>query len=158
MFNKYAEVALALGLAAYTLPSRNDGELRARDAPLSGDISQSATSVIDLTNQEFEQLNTYLPPEPRANGSAENRAVLNALLWSRQRGRSLTQLPTAYGISPEAARKRSERWAIACVWDRMLAAMDAFSLSFERREQLRALCVDQARRGTRIRNRRAKAS
>lgn len=111
----------------------------------------------DLTDAEFAALEPVLPPEPRQAGALSNRAVLDALLWVQRTRKKLTQLPVRYG-SPEAIRKRAERWAISGDWDRLLERIDALSFSVAKREAIRRLAQFHSIRGVRIRQSRLSAS
>ncbi len=104
----------------------------------------------DLTDAEFAALEPALPPEPRLAGALSNRTVLDALLWVQRTRKKLTQLPTRYG-SPEAIRKRAERWAVSGDWDRLLERLDTLSLTVAKRESIRRLAQFQSYRGARIR-------
>lgn len=141
-------VARCLGIDPNTLPPLEtaDSGRCDRDLPVSRAIPDS-----DLSDLEFELLSACFPPEPASENAIPNSVVLNALLWSRRASRKFTQLPARYGGSPEAVRKRCERWAVAGVWDRVLGALESVQLGEWRRAELRALCVLQIRRGERIR-------
>jgi transposase len=122
-------------------------------------IVQPAESTVrehtgDLTDAEFLVLMPFLPPEPRQAGAISNRTVLDALLWVQRTGKKLTQLPVRYG-SPEAVRKRAERWAVAREWDQLLGRLDGLDLSLAKRESVRRVAEAQAFRGARIRKSRS---
>lgn len=111
----------------------------------------------DLTDAEFAALEPALPPEPRQAGALSNRSVLDALLWVQRTRKKLTQLPTRYG-SPEAIRKRAERWAVSGDWDRLLDRLDTLSLTVAKREAIRRLSHFRSVQGIRIRQFRSSAS
>lgn len=110
-----------------------------------------SASDSDLSDAEFEMLRAFFPPEPFGENALPNSVVLNALLWSRRASRKLTQLPARYGGSPDAVRKRCQRWAVARIWERVLSELESVQLGESRRAELRSLCLVQARRGERIR-------
>lgn len=110
----------------------------------------------DLADAEFAALEPALPPEPRQAGALSNRAVLDALLWVQRASKRLTQVPARYG-SPEAIRKRAERWAVSGDWDRILERLDTLSLSVAKREAIRRLAQFHSHRGVRIRQSRRSA-
>lgn len=108
----------------------------------------------ELTDAEYQVLQSLLPPEPRQAGAILNRGVLNGLLWVQLTNNRLTHLPPCYG-TPEAVRKRAERWAVIGIWNRLLEHLDVLNLTASRRESIRRLAVAHARRGASIRQSRA---
>lgn len=142
-------VALVLGIDPSTLPR---GDYRAREAVESA-AAEEIMENNDLSEEEFQLLRPHLAPEPRSSKAILNKDVLDALLWCRATRRALTHLPVRYG-SAEAIRKRSERWAIAGVWDRLCNALPDLGLPERRRADLQRLCLAYGRRGERIRGER----
>lgn len=138
--------AEALGLDPSTLPSKH-----VIQAPKP---SPTHLTHEDLTDEEWNALSTHLPDEPRQRNAISNRQVLNALLWLHETRRAMTQLPERYGTS-EAVRKRSERWAVAGVWQDLTLKIDGLELSESRSRALRRIGEQEARRGKRIRKSRA---
>lgn len=142
------EAFAALGIVPNTLPPF------VRRSETNDELASPPSLSPELTEEEAELILPLLPPESRQAHSIPNRALVDALLWARQSGKRLTQLPSRFGTS-ESVRKRSERWAIAGIWDGLLTRLEGLPLSDRRRIQLRSLCIEQARRGMRIRKGRA---
>jgi transposase len=155
MRNDWSEEALdafkALGIAPKTLPHCVE-----RAEPVY-EPDPPERNYSELSDEEAEVIMPFLPAESRQSGSVSNRVVIDALLWVRQSGKRFTQLPAVFG-SPDSVRKRAQRWAIAHVWDGLLAQLETLQLSEPRRAQLRAICIEQAKRGDRIRRERASAA
>jgi transposase len=152
MRNDWSEEALdafnALGIAPKTLPHFVK-RAEPTDEPVPPERNYS-----ELTDEEAEVILPLLPAESRQSGSISNRVVIDALLWVRKSGRKLTHLPARFGATPEAVRKRRERWCLAGALDRLLDRLETLQLSDARRGQLRAICIEQAKRGERIRRER----
>ena len=105
----------------------------------------------DLTDAEFSLLGSLLPPEPRQAHFTTNRHVLDALIWVLRSQRRRSQLPPCYG-SLDSVRKRSERWGVSGVWNRLLEHLPSLHFTDVRKKELAAIAVMEARRGERIRN------
>lgn len=129
-------------LVPFVVPSQS------RD--FTGDPEMHDAGSDDLTDDEFATLVTALPSEPRQRGAVSNRQILNALLWVHRSGKRLTQLPARYG-TPEAIRKRAERWALSKVWERVSSNLANWNGSPIRGEAFRQIAETQTRRGRRIR-------
>lgn len=138
--------AEALGLDPSTLPSEHD--VQPPRPP------QEHLSHEDLTDEEWNALSHLLPDEPRQRNAISNRQVIDALLWLHETRRAMTQLPERYGTS-EAVRKRSERWAVAGVWQELTSALGTIALPESRLRALRRISEQEARRGKRIRKSRS---
>lgn len=155
MRNDWSEEALdafkALGIAPKTLPDFVK-RVETSDEPAPPERNYS-----ELTDAEAKLISPFLPAESRQSGSIANRTVIDALLWARQSGKRFTQLPAVFG-SPDSVRKRAQRWAVAKVWDGLLARLETLQLSEPRRVQLRAICIEQAKRGERIRRERGSST
>lgn len=155
MRNDWSEEALdafkALGIAPKTLPHCVE-----RAEPVC-EPDPPERNYSELSDDEAEVIIPFLPAESRQSGSVSNRVVIDALLWVRQSGKKLTHLPARFGVTPEAVRKRRERWSLAGAWDRLLDQLETLQLSEPRRVQLRAICIEQVRRGARIRRERSSA-
>ena len=149
MFDReIAEFAELLGIDPETLP---DIQVIPETKVTVANRYEIEAETAALTDEEFELLEPFLPPDPVMEGALRNREVIGALLWAQATGRALTHLPSRYGRSSEAVRKRAERLAIAEVWDRLLGVLDDMQLGEALRAELRSLCTMQARRGLRIR-------
>ena len=136
-----SRAATLIGIHADTLPPPNyEAPQGTRERPYVG----------DLTDAEFDLLAPYLPPEPRQGHYTTNRHVLDALIWTHRTRRKRSQLPARFGTL-DSTRKRSERWGISGVWDRLLELLPALDLEARRRQELAAIAIVEARRGQRIR-------
>lgn len=138
--------AEALGIDPTTLPGKHEVQ-----APKP---SPNHLTHEDLTDEEWNTLSPLLPAEPRQRNAISNRQVLDALLWLHETRRAMTQLPERYGTS-EAVRKRSERWAVAGVWQELTSALGTLVLPESRIRALRRIGEHEARRGQRIRKSRS---
>ena len=139
-------------LAAWVACGLNPATLPVCDAPAAATPVKDDDNN-DLTDIEFGAVQPLLPPEPLTQDSIPNKAVLDALLWCNQRaGRRTTQIPSRYGSHVGIRKRAFERWAVARVWDRILASLDGLEgLSELRRHDLKKIATAQARRGERIR-------
>jgi len=104
----------------------------------------------DLTDAEFDAIRPYLPPEPRQAHFTTNRHVVDALIWVLRSQRKRSQLPACYG-SLDSVRKRSERWGVSGVWDRLLEQLPLLGLTDMRKKELMIIAITEGRRGQRIR-------
>jgi len=75
----------------------------------------------DLTNEQWERLQPFLPPQkPRTGRPAlDHRTILNGILWVLRTGAPWRDLPERYG-KWTTVYSRFQRWRKAGVWDRIL--------------------------------------
>lgn len=80
----------------------------------------------DLTNEQWEQLKPFLPPQRPHTGrpALDHRTILNGILWVLRTGAPWRDLPERYG-SWNTVYSRFRRWREAGVWDRVLAEVQA---------------------------------
>lgn len=80
----------------------------------------------DLTNEQWERLQPFLPPQkPRTGRPAlDHRTVLNGILWVLRTGAPWRDLPERYG-KWTTVYSRFQRWRKAGVWDRILQDVQA---------------------------------
>ena len=80
----------------------------------------------DLTNEQWERLQPFLPPQkPRTGRPAlDHRTVLNGILWVLRTGAPWRDLPERYG-KWTTVYSRFQRWRKAGIWDRILKDVQA---------------------------------
>ena len=81
----------------------------------------------DLTDEEFEILEPFLPPErSRKPGCPyrSHRQVLNGIFWILRTGAPWRDLPSRYGPWSTVS-DRYRRWRNSRLWDQMLDALEA---------------------------------
>lgn len=79
----------------------------------------------DLTNQQWEHLHPFLPPQKPKVGrpNEEHRTIIvNGILWIDRTGASWRDLPERYGCWSTVA-SRFDRWRQVGVWQRILEAL-----------------------------------
>lgn len=87
---------------------------------------------VRLSEAQWEAIRPHLPP-PKKMGRprADDRAVLEAILFVMRSGCRWGDLPAAYGINPSTAWRRLGRWEADGTWERLwrvfLASLDAES-------------------------------
>lgn len=92
----------------------------------------------DLTNAQYERLRPHLAPAVRPRRGrprADDRRLLNAILWRLDNGAKWRALPAEYGPWP-TVYLRFRQWTESGVWQRVLAELQAGArrdgaLSFE---------------------------
>lgn len=75
----------------------------------------------DLDSQEWRAIQPLLP-KPRGIKRADDRRVLNGILWRLRTGQSWAAIPDRYGPSG-TCHARFIRWRDAGVWSRIVDAM-----------------------------------
>ncbi|MFC0218837.1 IS5 family transposase [Pseudochelatococcus lubricantis] len=78
----------------------------------------------ELTDHEWSIISPPLPNKPRGVPWADDRRVLNGILWRFRTGSPWAEIPERYG-PPTTCYNRFVRWRRAGVWDRLLAAVSA---------------------------------
>jgi transposase len=78
----------------------------------------------ELTDKEWLIIEPLLPNKPRGVPRADDRRVLNGILWRFRSGAPWAEIPERYGPST-TCYNRFVRWRKAGVWDRLLAAVSA---------------------------------
>jgi transposase len=78
----------------------------------------------ELTDKEWLIIEPLLPNKPRGVPRADDRRVLNGILWRFRSGAPWAEIPDRYGPST-TCYNRFVRWRKARVWDRLLAAVSA---------------------------------
>ena len=76
----------------------------------------------ELTEHEWSILSPLLPNKPRGVPRADDRRVLNGILWRFRTGSPWAEIPERYGPST-TCYNRFVRWRRAGVWDRLLEAV-----------------------------------
>ena len=78
-------------------------------------------SRFELTDEEWNQIKDFLPPERGRRGrpSKCNRLMLNAMLWIIRTGAPWRDLPEHYG-SWKSVHTRFSRWSKQGVWAKVL--------------------------------------
>jgi transposase len=127
--------ARALGLDPATIvwPTESSQPARADD-----DLNPHGGS--DLTDDEWEILQAFLPPEAPQMNAMSQRTFLDAVLWQADTGQSWTSLPMIYG-SAEAVRRRFGRWAHEGHWQCLAEALAATTISKRRLRLFQALAM-----------------
>ena len=79
-----------------------------------------------LTDAQWERLRPLLPPPPSGRGRprADDRMVVDGILWRLATGAPWRDLPDRFGPW-KTVYSRFRRWQRAGVWDRALAALQA---------------------------------
>src|ERR1700693_382166 len=77
-----------------------------------------------LTNEQWERVKDLVPGKPGDPGRSgrDNRLFVDAIVWMGRTGAPWRDLPTIFG-DWNSVWRRFRRWAIAGVWDRILAAL-----------------------------------
>lgn len=89
-------------------------------------------NTIRLSEAQWEAIRPHLPP-PKKMGRprADDRAVLEAILFIMRSGCRWGDLPAEYGINPSTAWRRLGHWEAEGTWERLwrafLASLDAES-------------------------------
>lgn len=78
----------------------------------------------ELTDHEWSIISSLLPNKPRGVPRADDRRVLNGILWRFRTGSPWAEVPERYG-PPTTCYNRFVRWRRAGVWDRLLEAVSA---------------------------------
>jgi transposase len=81
----------------------------------------------ELTDFEWKVIEPLLPNKPRGVPRANDRRVLNGILWRFRTGSPWRDIPERYGPST-TCYNRFVRWREAGVWDRIL---DAVSTAYD---------------------------
>src|SRR5690242_16884913 len=78
----------------------------------------------ELSDDQWEQLATLLPPQHPAHGRPANdhRTVLNGILWILRTGAPWRDLPERYG-NGKTVYSRFTRWRQQGVWAHILVAL-----------------------------------
>lgn len=77
----------------------------------------------DLTDAQWEVLQPHIPPQGRmGRPRADDRRVLNGILWVLRTGARWYDLPREYG-HPSTCWRRLRRWQEEGVWARMIQAL-----------------------------------
>jgi putative transposase len=77
-----------------------------------------------LTNEQWERVKDLVPGKPGDPGRSgrDNRLFVDAIVWMARTGAPWRDLPTFFG-NWNSVWRRFRRWAIAGVWERILAAL-----------------------------------
>lgn len=78
----------------------------------------------DLTNEQWAQLESFLPPEKPRTGrpSRDHRTVMNGILWVLRSGAPWRDMPERYG-KWTTIYSRFQRWRKNGTWDRLFAQL-----------------------------------
>jgi transposase len=76
----------------------------------------------NLTNEQWERLEPYLPPQKPKTGrpSLAHRTIINGILWILRTGAPWRDLPERYGIWSTVS-SRFYRWGKAGIWQTILS-------------------------------------
>jgi transposase len=79
-----------------------------------------------LSDAQWERLRPLLPPPPQGRGRprADDRQIVNGILWRLATGVPWRDLPERFGPW-RTVYSRFRRWQHAGVWERVLAALHA---------------------------------
>jgi putative transposase len=77
-----------------------------------------------LTNEQWERIELLTPGKPGDPGRSgkDNRLFVDAIVWMARTGTPWRDIPPFFG-KWNSVWKRFRRWAIAGVWERILAAL-----------------------------------
>ena len=91
----------------------------------------------ELTDDEWELIGPLLPAERGRSGrpAADNRQVLNGILWIMRTGAPWRDLPERYGRWNSVFRRFS-RWSEAGVFDALLEAFAISGVADDRRQMI----------------------
>ena len=80
----------------------------------------------ELTNEQWERLKPWLPPQKPYTGrpAHDHRRIINGILWILRTGAPWRDLPERYGPWQTVAC-RFYRWRKAGVWDALFATIQA---------------------------------
>lgn len=78
----------------------------------------------ELTDREWSIIEPLLPNKPRGVPRADDRRVLNGILWRFRTGSPWAEIPERYGPST-TCYNRFVRWRRGGVWDRLLSTVSA---------------------------------
>ncbi len=76
----------------------------------------------ELTETEWARLQPLLPPHKAGKPRADDRRILNGILWKLATGVPWRDLPERYGPW-QTVYTRFRRWTRAGVWDQVFAAV-----------------------------------
>ena len=78
----------------------------------------------ELTDQEWERLQPFLPAEQPERGrpNIDHRRIIDGILWRERTGAPWRDLPDRYGPW-STVYSRFWRWREAGIWDRIFAAV-----------------------------------
>jgi transposase len=103
------------------------------ESPLSEIVEETAAPLetpdpvveatrFDVTDLEWSVIEPLLPVNSRGGARADDRRVLNGVLWRLRAGAPWTSIPERYGPHTLCA-SRFGRWRTSGVWDEILAAV-----------------------------------
>ena len=78
----------------------------------------------ELTDEEWELLHPFLPVASFGRPRADDRTVLNGIVWKIRAGAAWRDVPARYGPW-QSLYSRFRRWALDGTFTRMLAAVQA---------------------------------
>lgn len=89
-------------------------------------------STARLSDAQWDAIRPHLPERPRiGRPRADDRAVLDAILFVMRSGCRWADLPPTYAVHPSTAWRRLGRWEADSTWERIwrafLASLDAES-------------------------------
>lgn len=78
----------------------------------------------DLTNEQWEQIQSLLPKQTSRRGrpAQDHRTLLNGILWVLRTGAPWRDIPERYG-KWTTIYSRFQRWRKSGTWDRMFAEL-----------------------------------
>ena len=76
----------------------------------------------ELTDAQWERLAPLLPPHHSGRPRADDRRILNGIMWKLATGAPWRDLPERYGAW-QTAYTRFWRWTRAGVWDQLFATI-----------------------------------
>ena len=76
----------------------------------------------ELTDAQWERLHPLLPPHTSGHPRADDRRIVNGIVWKLATGAPWRDLPERYGPW-QTVYTRFWRWTRAGVWDQLFAAI-----------------------------------
>jgi len=76
----------------------------------------------DLSDTDWDAIRPVLPTKTRGIKRADDRRVLNGIVWRLRSGRAWAAIPQRYGPHT-TCQSRFYRWREAGVWDRIVEAI-----------------------------------
>jgi predicted DNA-binding transcriptional regulator YafY len=85
------------------------------------------SSMHDITDEQWQRITPLLPPQPKTGRPrANDRKVINGILWVLQNNAKWNSIPRRYGAC-STCYTRLQKWCERGVWERIREAMAASS-------------------------------
>lgn len=108
------------------LGNRLDAEMARTDlATLDSSFQKSTETVNGLTDAEWDRVAQLLPRPRTSRGRprADDRAVVNGVLWVLRNQAAWADVPEGFG-APATCWRRWKAWQVLGVWDRVMEVLD----------------------------------